>query len=151
MTFSLSPTRLSTLPARAASVSTFVVSWKLAAEMKLELWTLAFVIPSNWVLAVAGFGLVPLDGVPPRASIWALAWARISFGTTDPTANSLSPLSVIRRLSEICLLASWKSNLSMTLPGSSVVSPTDSIFTLRSICDTIISMCLSSMSTRWLR
>ena len=63
MTFSFSPTRLSTLPARAASVSTLVVSWKLAAEMKLELCTAALVMPSSWVLAVAGLGLSPLAGV----------------------------------------------------------------------------------------
>ena len=33
-----------------------MVSWKLAAEIKLELCTLALVMPSSWVLAVAGFG-----------------------------------------------------------------------------------------------
>ena len=51
------------MPAKAASVSTLVVSWKLAAEMKLELCTAALVMPSNWVLAVAGFGLAPRAGV----------------------------------------------------------------------------------------
>jgi hypothetical protein len=60
---------LSTLPARAASVSTLVVSWKLAAEMKLELCTAALVMPKSCVLAVADFGLAPLDGSPPKASI----------------------------------------------------------------------------------
>ena len=48
------------MPARAASVRTFVVSWKLAAEIKLELCTAAFVIPSNWVLAVAEDQSLPL-------------------------------------------------------------------------------------------
>ena len=52
-------------------MSTFVVSWKLAAEMKLELCTAALVMPRSWVLAVADLGLTPLAGVPPKASIWA--------------------------------------------------------------------------------
>ena len=60
MTFSLSPTSRSVLPAKAASVSTLVVSWKLAAEMKLALWTAALVMPKSCVLA-RSFPL--LDGV----------------------------------------------------------------------------------------
>ena len=80
ITFSFRPTSGSILPARAASVSTLVVSWKLAAEMKLELCTAALVMPSNCVLAVAILGLTPLAGVPPRASIWALACSRASIG-----------------------------------------------------------------------
>ena len=36
MTFSFIPSRLSVLPLMAASLSTLVVSWKDAAEMKLE-------------------------------------------------------------------------------------------------------------------
>ena len=63
ITFSFKPTSWSTLPAKAASVSTLVVSWKLAAEMKLALCTEALVMPSNCVLAVAGFGFAPLAGV----------------------------------------------------------------------------------------
>ena len=83
------------MPANAASVSTLVVSWKLAAEMKLELCTLALVMPSNCVLAVAGLGFEPLADAPPRASIVALVSASVSFGTMLPSANSLSPFSVI--------------------------------------------------------
>ena len=119
--------------------------------MKLELCTLAFVIPSNCVLAVAGFGFEPLAGVPPSASICVFVWDSTPFGTTLPVENSLSPLSVIRRPAAILSLACLNSNLSSTLPGSRSVSPTVSIFTFRSICDTMISICLSSMSTRWLR
>ncbi len=47
ITFSLRPTRWSVSPARAASVSTLVVSWKLAAEMKLLLCTDALVMPKQ--------------------------------------------------------------------------------------------------------
>ena len=50
-------------------------------------------MPSNCVLAVAGLGLVPLDGSPPSASIWALTCSRASLGTIVPAAKSLSPLS----------------------------------------------------------
>ena len=46
------------MPARAASVSTLVVSWKLAAEMKLLDCTAALVMPRSCVLAVAGLGLL---------------------------------------------------------------------------------------------
>ena len=46
------------MPARAASVRTLVVSWKLAAEMKLSDCTAALVIPRSWVLAAAGLGRI---------------------------------------------------------------------------------------------
>ena len=52
-------------------------------------------MPNSCVLAVAGFGLVPLAGSPPRASIWALTCSRASLGTIVPSAKSLSPFSVI--------------------------------------------------------
>src|ERR1700712_812529 len=45
MTFSLRPRRPSILPLIAASVRTRVVSWKLAAEMKLSVERLALGIP----------------------------------------------------------------------------------------------------------
>ena len=45
ITFSLRPSRRSTLPSIAASVSTFVVSWKEAAERKDSVASDAFVIP----------------------------------------------------------------------------------------------------------
>jgi hypothetical protein len=54
MTFSLSPSKWSTLPAVAASVSTFVVSWKDAAEIKLWVLKEAFVMPSSRGSAAAG-------------------------------------------------------------------------------------------------
>ena len=151
ITFSLSPTRLSVLPANAASVSTLVVSWKLAAEMKLELCTAALVIPNSWVEAVAKLGFLPLAGWPLTASICEFTCSRATLGTIAPTCKSLSPGSVIFTQSSISLLAERKSYLSMTTPGSKPVSPTFSTANLRSICETMISICLSLISTRWLR
>ena len=72
-------------------------------------------------------------------------------GTIAPSAKSLSPLCEIFRH----LASSWftarNSNLSMIEPGRRVVSPVLSTRTFRSICETMISMCLSLISTRWLR
>ena len=45
ITFSFKPRSLSVLPEHAASVSTLVVSWKEAAEIKLSVLRAAFVIP----------------------------------------------------------------------------------------------------------
>jgi hypothetical protein len=47
ITFSFSPTSLSRLPCTEASVSTRVVSWNDAAEMKLRVCRLALVMPSR--------------------------------------------------------------------------------------------------------
>ena len=49
------------------------VSWKLAAQLKLALCTDALVMPKSCVRADAGLGRTPLAGVPPTASIEALA------------------------------------------------------------------------------
>src|SRR5215469_240577 len=54
ITFSLSPTSRSTLPLIADSVSTRVVSWNDAAEMKLSVDSDALVIPSSSGSAIAG-------------------------------------------------------------------------------------------------
>ena len=45
--FSFKPRNQSTRPSIAALVKTRVVSWKLAAEIKLGLFSAAFVIPNN--------------------------------------------------------------------------------------------------------
>jgi hypothetical protein len=58
---------VSTAPARAASVRTLVVSWKLAAEMNDSDWRLALVMPRSSVLARAGLGRLPLAGSLPAA------------------------------------------------------------------------------------
>ena len=47
ITFSLRPDKVSILPIVAASVKTFVVSWKDAAEINDDVWRLAFVIPNK--------------------------------------------------------------------------------------------------------
>ena len=132
-------------------MSTLVVSWKLAAEMKLELCTEALVIPSNWVLAEEGFGRPPLAGSPPKASIWALTCSNVSLGTMVPISKSLSPFSVIRTHFCSSSFVDRNSNLSMTIPGRRLVSPGFSIRTFRNMRATMISICLSLISTRWLR
>ena len=54
ITFSLSPSRLSTFPLTAASFRTLVVSWKEAAEINDLVCNEARVIPCNIGVAVAG-------------------------------------------------------------------------------------------------
>ncbi len=54
MTFSFSPRSSSRLPMIAASVSTRVVSWNDAAEMKLSVDSDALVMPSRTSAWVAG-------------------------------------------------------------------------------------------------
>ncbi len=78
ITFSLKPRSLSTLPSVAASVSTRVVSWKDAAEMKLSVSSEAFVMPSSTGVASAGlppclddaavlrFEVEPVDLIAPE-------------------------------------------------------------------------------------
>ena len=128
-------------------MSTLVVSWNDAAEMNDELCTDALVIPNSCVDAVDFFGLAPLAISPPSDSIWALVCSSASLGTIEPTAYSLSPLSVMRRHFATASFAERKSNLSITAPGNKLVSPGDSIFTFRNICETMISMCLSLIFT----
>ena len=69
----------------------------------------------------------------------------------SPVRKSVSPGSLTLTQPCISTLFRRNSNLSTTEPGSKGVSPTDSIFTLRSIWLMMISRCLSSISTRWLR
>ena len=54
MTFSLRPRRWSTRPAMLASVSTRVVSWNEAAEMKLSVESEALVMPRRSGVPSAG-------------------------------------------------------------------------------------------------
>ena len=62
MTFSLRPSSVSALPLTAASVSTRVVSWKEAAEMKERVCSEALVMPSS--TGCAG-GRLARPGQPP--------------------------------------------------------------------------------------
>jgi hypothetical protein len=109
ITFSLSPRSLSTLPAIAASVSTRVVSWNEAAEMKLSVDSEARVMPSRIGRLVAGR--------PPDSITLRFSSSKRKRSTCSATMNS--------------------------------ESPTSSTMTLRSICRTMISMCLSLIFTPW--
>ena len=111
ITFSLRPTRKSRLPAIAASVSTLVVSWKEAAEMKESEESDALVTPNRRVMPVAG-------------------------------------LRLSRRMDSLAIRKAWRSTMA---PGRKAASPGSVTCTLRIICERMISMCLSSMTTDWLR
>ena len=92
-----------------------------------------------------------VGGFLPSASRRFRSSSKASLLRILPSSNLESPGSLTLTHSFSRSLTSRKANLSMTDPGSRPVSPIVSTFTLRSICDTMISMCLSSMSTRWLR
>src|SRR5262245_7633768 len=102
MTFSLRPTRRSTLPLMAASVRTLVVSWKDAAEMKLSVDRLAFVMPRSSGSATAGCP-------PPPRTRWFSSSKR-HFSTWSPIRNSVSPTSLMRTRRSI-----WRTITSMCL------------------------------------
>src|SRR4029079_14979122 len=91
--------------------------------MKLLDCTAALVIPNSCVLAVAGLGLTPFDGAPPRASLCRVVCSHASFGTIVVSPYSLSPLCVIfTHLARLELI--WRtSKRSITRPGSRFVSP----------------------------
>src|SRR4029453_15367898 len=88
MTFSLRPRRLSILPWIAASVSTRVVSWKEAAEMKLSVESEALVIPSSSGWNVAGCW--------PSRRMRSFSSSTMSRSTGSPSRNVVSPGSSIR-------------------------------------------------------
>ena len=71
ITFSLRPWSVSTLPCTAASVSTRVVSWNDAAEMKLRVCSDALVMPSSTGLPTANFCFFSnralVSSISPRA------------------------------------------------------------------------------------
>ena len=69
MTFSLRPISGSTLPLMAASVSTRVVSWKEAADMKDSVAKEALVIPSRTGVLVAFWRFRR-----PWALSWSISW-----------------------------------------------------------------------------
>ena len=102
ITFSLRPMRSSTRPDTAASVSTLVVSWNDAAEMKERVWRLALVMPWR-------------TGSPPAArtpslSAFTLMSSNSSRSTCSPTRKVVSPGSVI---STFCSI--WRTITSMCL------------------------------------
>ena len=60
ITFSFNPSKVSTFPSIAASVNTLVVSWKLAADMKLSVFREDFVMP-NKLLLMGLYPFMPLS------------------------------------------------------------------------------------------
>ena len=108
ITFSLSPLSSSTLPLMAASVSTRVVSWKDAAEMKLSVESDALVMPSSTGCAVAG-------RFPPATAL-SFSSEKTNLSTSSPTTNSVSPTSSMRTRRSI-----WRTMISMCL--SLIVTP----------------------------
>ena len=89
-TFCLIPAvrEATTLPLIAASVRTFVVSWKDAADRKEFVARDALVIPSITCL--------PSAGCLPSASSFSLTSSTSRTSTSVPGRNSVSPLSSIR-------------------------------------------------------
>ena len=103
MTFSLSPMSRSILPSSAASVSTFVVSWKEAAERNESVVSEAFVIPRMIVLELGR-----LAARLRRPALHARANSKRS--TNWPGQESVSPFwstrtffSIWRTISSMCL------------------------------------------------
>ena len=106
ITFSFSPSSRSTLPSIAASVSTFVVSWKEAAERNDSVASEAFVMPRMSGSNVASSFL----------PFFAASFARSSttLSTSWPGRSSVSPgvstrtfFIIWRTMSSMCL--SWMS------------------------------------------
>ncbi len=88
MTFSFSPSSRSTLPSIAASVSTFVVSWKEAAERNDSVASDAFVMPR-------------ISGSKVACSFFAYFMRAFSRSSTDlstswPGSRSVSPAFSMR-------------------------------------------------------
>ena len=108
MTFSLRPRSSSVFPEMAASVSTRVVSWKDAAEMKLSVLSEALVMPSRTGWAVAGR--------LPWASTRSFSSWKTNLSTSSPTTKSVSPTSSMRTRRSI-----WRTMISMCL--SLMVTP----------------------------
>src|SRR6266566_2719716 len=102
MTFSLSPSRVSTLPFTAASVSTRVVSWNEAAEMNERVCSEALVIPSSTGCALAG--------LRPSALARSLTSSSSMRSICSPWISSVSPDSSI---STFCSI--WRTITSMCL------------------------------------
>ena len=102
ITFSLSPLRRSILPSSAASVSTFVVSWKEAAERNESVFSEALVMPRMMSSNSAAS--------PPSLATFSAARANSKRSTNWPGRYSVSPfwsirtfLSIWRTISSMCL------------------------------------------------
>ncbi len=102
MTFSLSPSSVSTLPLTAASVSTRVVSWNEAAEMNERVCSEALVMPSSTGCAFAG--------LRPSSLARSLTSSSSMRSICSPWISSVSPDSSI---STFCSI--WRTITSMCL------------------------------------
>ena len=106
ITFSFSPSRRSTLPSIAASVSTFVVSWKEAAERNDSVASEAFVIPR-----ISGSNVAGSPSLRTAAFVLAVEddlvdeLARQEVGRARAVTRTF--LSIWRTISSMCL--SWMS------------------------------------------
>ena len=110
MTFSLSPSSWSTLPLSEASVSTLVVSWKEAAEMKLSVASEALVRPNSIGSPSAVF--------PPSCSALPFARANSWRSRTESAMRSVSPTSFTRTQRIIRLMMTSMCLSSITTPCS---------------------------------
>ena len=102
MTFSLSPRRSSIRPLTDASVSTRVVSWNDAAEMKLSVERDALVIPSSRGCQAAGS--------PPSAATASLRPRMRERSICSPGTRPVSPGSTTSAFRSI-----WRTMTSMCL------------------------------------
>ncbi len=103
ITFSFSPSKRSILPSIAASVSTFVVSWKEAADRNDSVASDALVMPR-----ISGSNVA----FSPSAFTFAFSRSKIALSTSWPGSRSVSPFdstrtffSICRRMISMCL--SW--------------------------------------------
>ena len=83
ITFSFKPRRSSRFPLTAASVSTRVVSWKAAAEIKLSVLIAALVMPKRSGLKTAGF--------PPSCITLLFSSLTRHFSTISPSMKLVLP------------------------------------------------------------
>ena len=94
MTFSLRPSSVSIFPLTAASVSTRVVSWNDAAEIKDRVCSDALVMPSSTGCPLAGF--------LPSSFARALISSSSILSICSPWIKSVSPASSISTFCNIC-------------------------------------------------
>ncbi len=146
------PSSESLLPLMAASLSTLVVSWKDAAEMKLEVCRAARVMPCRICSLVAGTVSRTTIGLRSRRFRAEFSSRRRRAVIIWPAwMVSLSPGSITNFLPQMRSFSSMKSRLSTIWLSRNVVSPGSRIFTLRIIWRTITSKCLSLIFTPCMR
>ena len=106
MTFSFSPSSRSILPSMAASVSTFVVSWKEAAERNDSVASEAFVMPRMIGSYVAWAPFSFFTRAFSRSSATrSTIWPGRKSASPDVTIRTF--FSIWRTISSMCL--SWMS------------------------------------------